>query len=67
MRKRLKESEGWMVVLAVLTRKGAPDADPLYVMISGLAEHTFVLDLRTAGFRFVKPISRVPGAEIFHR
>ena len=67
VRKRLKESEGWMVVLAVLTRKGAPDADPLYVMISGLAEHTFVLDLRTAGFRFVKPISRVPGAEIFHR
>jgi Zn-dependent protease with chaperone function len=67
VRKRLKESEGWMVVLAVLTRKGVPDADPLYTLIGGLAEHTFVLDLRTAGFRFVKPISRVPGAEVFRR
>ena len=67
VRKRLKESEGWLLVLAVLTRKGAPDADALYALLAGISEHTFVLDLRTAGFRFVKPISRVPGAEVFRR
>ena len=68
VRKPLRNLPGTMLVLGVLPATRAPvDGRPVQALIDPLADHTFLFDIRSDGFRFTRPISNVPGSEIFRR